>query len=114
FEMVDEDGRPFEPARLPGRRILAGEPVDPVLIGFHLHADDRTRWSMLVAKRATLSDGRLVAINTFHDVTPRIEIERQIRARERSSQELAEERRRAEEIARMLADSALRLDETGD
>jgi len=114
FEMVDEDGRPYEPARLPGRRILAGKPVDPILIGFHLRADDRTRWSMLVARRATLADGRVVAINTFHDVTPRVEIERQIRARERSSQELAEERRRAEEIARMLADAALRLDESGD
>ena len=114
FEMVDEDGGPFDPSRLPGRRVLAGEAVDPVLIGFHLHAGERTRWSMLLARRATLSDGRLVAVNTFHDVTPRIEVERQIRASERSSHELAEARRRAEEIARMLADAALRLDEAGD
>jgi signal transduction histidine kinase len=113
FDMVDEDGRPFDPSRLPGRRILAGASADPVLIGFHLRAGDRTRWSMLVARRATLSDGRLVAINTFHDVTPRIETERQIRASERSTQELADQRQRAEEIARMLADAALRLDEAG-
>ena len=114
FEMVDENGSPFDPSRLPGRRILAGETVEPVLIGFHLRADDRTRWSMLVARQAALSDGRPVAINTFHDVTPRIEAERQIRARERSTQELSDQRRRAEEIARMLADAALRLDEAGE
>jgi PAS domain S-box-containing protein len=114
FAMIDEDGRPFDRSRLPGRRALAGEPVEPVLVGFRPVGGDLDRWSMLLARRATLADGRLVAINTFHDVTPRIEAEQRIRDSERSTQELAEERRRAEEIARMLADAALRLDEATD
>jgi PAS domain S-box-containing protein len=114
FEMVDEDGASFDYALLPGRRVLAGEDPQPILVGFHVVAGGEPRWSMLHARRATLSDGRAVAINTFHDVTPRVEIERRIRASERSTQELAEARRRAEEIARMLADAALRLDEATD
>jgi PAS domain S-box-containing protein len=111
FAMIDEEGRPFDRSRLPGRRALGGEPVEPVLVGFRLVGGLADRWSMLLARRATLADGRVVAINTFHDVTPRIEAEQRIRDSERSTQELAEERRRAEEIARMLADAALRLDE---
>ncbi|MEA2518757.1 MAG: hypothetical protein QOF49_837, partial [Chloroflexota bacterium] len=62
----------------------------------------------------TLDDGRLVAINTFHDVTPRIETERRIRASEQRTRELAEGRRRTEEIARHFADTTLRLDEARD
>jgi signal transduction histidine kinase/GAF domain-containing protein len=111
FEMVDEDGLPFDRSRLPGRRALAGETVEPALVGFRLVGGVTDRWSMLLARRAILADGRVVAINTFHDVTPRIEAEQRIRDSERSTQELAEQRRRAEEIARMLADAALRLDE---
>jgi PAS domain S-box-containing protein len=114
FELIDEDGMPFDRSRLPGRRALAGDPAEPALVGFRSGADGHERWSMLHARTTTLADGRRVAINTFHDVTPRIEFERQIRSSERSTQELAEERRRAEEIARMLADAALRLDEAGD
>jgi PAS domain S-box-containing protein len=111
FELVDEDGRPFEPARLPGRRVLAGEEPEPVLVGFRLLTESEERWAMVDAREAVLADGRRVAINTFHDVTPRIETERRIRTSERLTQELAEERRRAEEVARMLADATLRLDE---
>lgn len=111
FELVDEDGRPFDRSQLPGRRALAGEPVEPVLVGFRPLGGLVDRWSLLVARRATLVDGRTVAISTFHDITPRIEAEQQIRDSERTTQQLAEARRRAEEIARMLADAALRLDQ---
>ena len=111
FEMVDEAGRPFDLSRLPGRRVLAGESAEPVLVGFRLRSEQEEHWSMLVARAAHLADGRRVAVNTFHDVTPRIETERGIRASERTTMELAEARRRAEENARMLADAALRLDE---
>ena len=111
FELVDEAGEPFDLARLPGRRALAGETVDPVVVGFRLRAVNAERWSTIEARVAHLADGRRVAINTFHDVTPRIETERGIRASERVTLERAEQQRRAEEIARMLADAALRLDE---
>jgi PAS domain S-box-containing protein len=112
--LIDEDGTPFDPARFPGRRVLAGETTEPVLIGFRVADQPDERWSMLLARPATLSDGRVVAINTFHDVTSRVEIERRTRSSERETRHLAEERRRAAEIARMLADAALHLDEARD
>lgn len=114
FQLVDELGEPFPFDRLPGRRVLAGQAAEPVLIGFRLLADGAERWSIVRARAATLADGRHVAINTFHDVTPRIETERRIRASEQRTRELAEARRRDEEIARHLADTSLRLDEARD
>lgn len=114
FELIDEDGGSFDPSRLPGRQVIAGLTPEPVLVGFRLLPDQAERWSMLHARAATLADGRRVAVNTFHDVTPRIEMEARIRASERRTRELAEERTRAEAIARMLADAVLRLDEAQD
>jgi PAS domain S-box-containing protein len=73
FEMVDEKGGPFDRALLPGRRAIAGQPAEPVLVGFRLVTGGQPQWSMLEARRAELADGRPVAINTFHDVTARIE-----------------------------------------
>ncbi|MBA2720168.1 MAG: PAS domain S-box protein [Chloroflexi bacterium] len=114
FELVDEEGGPFPFERLPGRRVLADDTAEPVLIGFRLRADGAERWSMVRARLALLADGRRVAINTFHDVTPRIETERRIRASELRTRSLAEARRRDEELARHLADTSLRLDEARD
>ncbi len=112
--LVDEAGDPFDWSRLPGRRVLAGEAVEPVLVGFRLARGGAERWSMLHARAAVLADGRRVAINTFHDVTSRIEIERRIRDSERRTRELADSRRRDEEVARWLADAALRFEEGRD
>jgi len=97
FELLDEAGLPFDPANLPGRRVLHGETPEPTLIGFRLLPDGVERWSLLHATAGVLPDGRTVAISTFHDVTPRIESERRIRDRERRFREMAEERRRAED-----------------
>src|SRR6478672_5653985 len=96
FSLIGEDGRPFDAANLPGRRVLQGEAAEPVLIGFRL-MDGVERWSMLRARAARLRDGSLVAVNTFHDVTPRIEEERRVRERERRLRELADQRRKAED-----------------
>jgi PAS domain S-box-containing protein len=96
FELIDEDGRAFGPDALPGRRVLKGETAEPVLVGFRL-PDGIERWSLLHATATILGDGRHVAINTFHDVTPRVEAERRIRDRERRFREMAEERRKAED-----------------
>ncbi len=114
FQILDEDGIPFDRAMLPGRRALAGETVEPIVVGFRRDSLGTPRWSILGARAATLSDGRRVAINTFHDVTARVETEQRIRASERQTLDLAESRRHGEEIARMLADAALRLDEAAD
>jgi PAS domain S-box-containing protein len=96
FAMIDEDGNPFDPESLPGRRVLDGQPSAPTVIGFRL-ADGAERWSLVDARAATLGDGTRVAINTFHDVTPRVESERRIREREARYREMAEQRRRAED-----------------
>jgi PAS domain S-box-containing protein len=114
FRLIDEDGRPFSHERLPGRRVLLGGPEEEVLVGFQLVAGGPERWSILHARATRLPDGRAVAVNTFHDVTPRIERERRIRASEQHMREQAEARRRDEEIARLLADTAFRLDEARD
>lgn len=114
FQLIDEDGQPFDPSLLPGRQVLAGQQAGAVTVGFRLASDESEHWSMLHARGATLADGRRVAINTFHDITPRIETERRIRESERQTRAVAEERRRAEELAHLLADTTLRLDEARD
>ncbi|HET7472046.1 MAG TPA: GAF domain-containing protein, partial [Candidatus Limnocylindrales bacterium] len=110
FELIDEAGEPLSFEALPGRRALAGDPGDPVIIGFRLeHGEER--WSIVRARAMVLAGGRRIAVNTFIDITARIELEQRLRASERRTQELAEERQRASELARMMADAALRLDE---
>ncbi|HET9614630.1 MAG TPA: PAS domain-containing protein [Candidatus Limnocylindrales bacterium] len=96
FSLLDETGAPLHPDELPGRRVLLGEAPDPILVGFRL-ADGAERWSLLSATAAVLPDGRDIAINTFHDVTARIEAERRVRERERRFREMSEKRRKAEE-----------------
>jgi PAS domain S-box-containing protein len=97
FSLISEDGQPIPASDLPGRRILAGEPPpEPMLIGFRL-ADGVERWSMLHARGAILADGAPVVVNTFHDVTPRVESERRVRERETRYRDMAEQRRRAED-----------------
>src|SRR5262249_28309227 len=96
FELIDESGARFDPDELPGRRVLAGLPASPTLIGFPL-PDGAERWSLLDARPAILADGTPVAVNTFHDVTSRIESERRVREREARVRELADQRRRAED-----------------
>ena len=44
FAMIDEEGRPFDRSRLPGRRAQGGEPVEPVLVGFRLVGGLADRW----------------------------------------------------------------------
>jgi PAS domain S-box-containing protein len=96
FELLNEAGEPFDPRSLPGRRVLLGEAPEPILIGFRLSGGTE-RWSLLQSVPAVLPDGRPVAVSTFHDVTPRVEAERQIRERERRFRELSAERRKAED-----------------
>ena len=96
YVLLDEAGGPFDVNALPGRRVLHGETPEPTLVGFRL-ADGVERWTILHATPAVLSDGQTVAINTFHDVTPRIETERRTRERERRFREMTDQRRRAED-----------------
>jgi signal transduction histidine kinase/GAF domain-containing protein len=114
IELIDEDGAPFAWDRLPGRRVLAGASGEPTLVGFRQRSTAVEQWSIVEARLIVEPDGRRLVVNTFHDVTPRIEIERSVRASERRYREMADERRQAEEQARLLADAALHLDEARD
>jgi signal transduction histidine kinase/GAF domain-containing protein len=111
LELIDEDGGPFDWDRLPGRRILAGEPAEPTLVGFRKRPTDVEHWSMVEARSIVAPDGSHLIVNTFHDVTPRVASERRIRESEARYREMADERRQAKEQAQLLADAALRLDE---
>lgn len=80
WEILDQDGRPFEAARLPGRRALAGE-ADPESV---LHLRDRRTgreyWRSVRAKAAPgESGGPRYAINIFHDVTEQRRVQERLR-----------------------------------
>ena len=114
IELVDDSGGAFAWDRLPGRRLLAGLDAQPTLVGFRQRPTGLVRWSMIEARLLEGPDGQRLVVNTFHDVTPRIESERSARDSERRYREMADERQRAEQQAQLLADAALRLDEARD
>jgi PAS domain S-box-containing protein len=70
FEMLDEDGRPFAPAQLPGRRALAGEEPPPTVIRWRRGGGGDEHWSAVKAApvRDDAGDVRL-AISIMRDVT---------------------------------------------
>ena len=111
IELIDDGGGRFAWDRLPGRRILAGEQPEATLVGFRERSTGVEQWSIVEASLILEPDGRRLVVNTFHDVTPRIASERQVRESARHDREMADDRRRAEEHAQLLADAALRLDE---
>lgn len=86
FELIDEEGGPFDWQRLPGRRVLAGQDVLPTVVGFRL-ASGEERWS-LVAAQLLEAGGRRYAVNSFYDLTQRVTIEREARDHEREYLEI--------------------------
>lgn len=69
FDMIDETGAPFPPDRLPGHRVLAGEPFAEETVGYRWGAHD-VRWSRVRASPIRDDGGGAVwAINYFHDIT---------------------------------------------
>jgi PAS domain S-box-containing protein len=91
FEIVDESGSPIDPARLPGRRALAGEHPEPLVVGFRNRLTGALRWSLV---RARVVDGgplgsRLV-VSTFHDMTTQVEAGQATLAGERRYREIVE------------------------
>jgi PAS domain S-box-containing protein len=71
LRLTDEDGNPFPAEQLPGRRVLRGELVPALTLGFHDPRSGEERWC---AVRSTpvfdeAGRGRLV-VSAFHDITP--------------------------------------------
>jgi signal transduction histidine kinase/DNA-binding response OmpR family regulator len=72
FEMLGEDGRPFDPAQLPGRRVLDGAPEASAVVRWRRRSTRDDRWTVVRARPVHDEHGRvLLAINILHDVTER-------------------------------------------
>ena len=70
FVALDEDGRPFDYARLPGRAALAGDSPEPVLMRSISRATGHERWMLVKASPVHDGDGRVVmAVNIMEEVT---------------------------------------------
>ena len=70
FEVTDPDGRPMPLERLPGRRVIAGETPEPVLMRIVVRTTGEVRWYL--TKATPLHDeenGGTLAVNIIEDVT---------------------------------------------
>ena len=73
FEMVDRSGKLFSADRLPGRRVMLGEPVVEEVIGYRRPGSHRVRWSRVNASPIKNDAGEVVlAINFIVDITEQI------------------------------------------
>ncbi|MDP9493653.1 MAG: SpoIIE family protein phosphatase [Actinomycetota bacterium] len=73
FDMIDRDGNPFPLDALPGRRVIAGEPVTEEIVGYQRRGDHSIRWSRVSASPIK-NDAReiVLVINFFSDITDEI------------------------------------------
>jgi PAS domain S-box-containing protein len=70
FELLDEEGHPFPPERLPGRRALAGEEGAEEVLRFRVQDVGEERWSIVKAMPIFGEQGRVrMAVNIFRDIT---------------------------------------------
>jgi PAS domain S-box-containing protein len=98
FELVDENGEPFDPRRLPGRAALLGERPSSMTIGWRRRDGGGEHWSIVRSAPVFATDGSvLFAVNIFHDVTEQ-------KAREGEREDLL----RRIEVERELLEAVLR------
>jgi PAS domain S-box-containing protein len=91
FELIDEKGDTLPLDALPGRRVLAGETPEPLVLAFRVKATGEERWATVRARAiGPLEDGRRYAINTFHDLTSHVRAERANLEAERRYREIVE------------------------
>ena len=70
FELLDEDGHPYPPDKLPARAVLTGAPSGKAVIRYRARKAGPWRWSEVNAHPVTDADGTVIqAINVFRDVT---------------------------------------------
>jgi PAS domain S-box-containing protein len=90
FELLDEERRPLDLARLPGRAALRGEPASELVVCYRIRETGEERWSVLRASPVQGPDGSVrLAINTFHDITDRQRAEERLRFLSEASEILA-------------------------
>lgn len=78
FEILDEQGAPFNFKDLPGRRVLAGEKVATALVNVRHRQSRQDWWTVIRAAAVPALDGtHQLAVNIWHDVTRERRQERQ-------------------------------------
>jgi PAS domain S-box-containing protein len=91
FEIVDESGAPLDASQLPGRRAIAGEHPEPLIVGFRNRLNGVMRWSLVRARVVERGPGggRFV-VSTFHDMTTQVEAGQASVAGERRYREIVD------------------------
>jgi PAS domain S-box-containing protein len=80
FEMLDADGEPLAPDRMPNRRLMAGREPEDTLVRFRVRGRSKTRFSRVGARAVNGVDGSLrFIVNTFRDITDKREQEEALR-----------------------------------
>jgi PAS domain S-box-containing protein len=70
FEILDEDGGPFDTNKLPGQQVLAGEPGSSAVLQLRRRGSRQDWWALVRASAVLGPDGKPeLAINIWHDVT---------------------------------------------
>ena len=70
FELLDEEGNPLPPERLPGRRALVGEEGPEEVMRFRILATGEERWAIVKAMPIFGEQGTVrMAVNVFRDIT---------------------------------------------
>jgi PAS domain S-box-containing protein len=70
YDILDEDGRPFPLAALPGRRALSGEDAPEAIVRFRVRGTGEESWSAVKAKAIRDADGDVtMAINVIEDIS---------------------------------------------
>jgi PAS domain S-box-containing protein len=70
FELLDEHGSPFDPAQLPGQRVLRGEGPLSLILRVRERASGGEWWLSIRASAVLDSDGQPeLAISVWHDVS---------------------------------------------
>jgi diguanylate cyclase (GGDEF)-like protein/PAS domain S-box-containing protein len=101
FEILDNDGLPFQLDLLPGRRVLAGEDCKEVIVYWRNKKTGIGRWSEIKARPIRNSSGEIkFAVNVFRDITDQRQV---LEDYERQS-------RRNKHILESITDGFLALD----
>jgi PAS domain S-box-containing protein len=106
FEILSEDGRPFQLDLLPGRRVLSGEPEAETILRVRTIASGLDQWRSVRSTPMHDEEGHVrYVVNVFHDITDLKRTEEELRFRTLLLQEQAE----ASDEAILVADRQGRL-----
>ncbi len=90
YDILDEDGRPFPPEALPGRRALSGEDAPEAVVRFRVRETGEENWSAVKATPIRDADGNVtMAINVIENITEHKRVELAQRFLARSAEVLA-------------------------